>query len=130
MKQMFETKPELILIRGIPGSGKSTLARKLFPNHALCEADQYFIDPITLKYSFNPKLLPKAHAFCLVKAKQFLYVFNRDTVVANTFIKHFHMQPYLDLGFPTTIIIANGNFESIHNVPKQTILRMKKEFEL
>lgn len=56
--------------------------------------------------------------------------------VANTFTQEWEMQPYLDLakehGYTVhTIIVENrhGN-ESIHNVPKATVEKMKKRFEI
>jgi predicted kinase len=119
----------LVLIRGLPGSGKTTLAKRLFPNYRLCEADQYFTDD-NGDYFFDPTQLPDAHADCLKRATELLDQ-GYDVVVCNTFIKKHHTYPYLRLRTNSKlVIVANGEFESVHNVPRATVVRMREEFEL
>ena len=52
--------PEIVLIRGVPGSGKTTMAKTKFPNHVLCEADQFFTHLGTGMYKFDPAKLREA----------------------------------------------------------------------
>jgi tRNA uridine 5-carbamoylmethylation protein Kti12 len=60
---------KITILCGIPGSGKSTYLGKNLPNALICSADLY---PGLYTYpegpnnpTFNPSLLPKAHAACL-----------------------------------------------------------------
>lgn len=125
----------LTLIRGIPGSGKSTFARQLqsinpHPTIVL-EADQYFIG-IDGKYRYNATKITEAHSWCKEQTQRNLET-GVSVIVANTFIRKWEMQPYLDMAFkfniPVTIIIMNNEFKSIHDVPQSVIDRMKAQFE-
>lgn len=122
--------PTLILIRGLPGSGKSTLARQLTGSFHL-EADQYFVNSQG-EYKFNPAKLKEAHENCFKNAEYYLGG-GYSVVVANTFSRIWEMQPYIDLahhlGIPLQVIECQGNFGSIHNVPEETIQRMKERWE-
>ena len=117
---------KLVIIRGIPGSGKTTLAKESYYDFVLCEADQYFETENGYEYDRNK--IKDAHAFCLDKVKQNLEK-GKDVVVANTFVKLWEIEPYLKLGNPTKVGETIGEYESIHNVPKDVVERMKKQFE-
>jgi predicted kinase len=117
----------LFLIRGLPGSGKSTLA-STFKLQGIVdevfEADQYFGDP----YLFDPKLLSQAHRTCLENTRNALLV-GKKVAVANTFTTIKELKPYLGLGFPYKIYICEGNYGSVHDVPEETIERMKARWQ-
>lgn len=119
---------ELVIIRGCPGSGKSTLAKDQYPNHILIEADQYFISGDG-SYRFDPSQIKCAHAWC---QKMTLCLLNegKDVVVANTFTRLCELRPYLEMGYPYTVVVAQGNFKNIHGVPSEVVNRMKANFEL
>ena len=117
---------KLVIIRGIPGSGKTTLAKESYSNFVLCEADQFFETENGYEYDRNK--IKDAHAFCLDKVKQNLEK-GKDVVVANTFVKLWEIEQYLKLSYPTKVVETLGEYESIHNVPKDVVERMKKNFE-
>lgn len=124
---------ELILIRGIPGSGKSTLAEKLARVYdaRIWEADQYFISH-TGTYQYDSTKIKDAHRWCQENTYQTLKQ-NKSVIVANTFIRKWELNPYLqmaeDLDIIPTIIIMNNEFSNVHNVPSSIIVRMKSQFE-
>ncbi len=110
----------LILLRGLPGSGKSTRAPEAF------EADKFG--------PFDPILLPYAHMSCLASTALHLYIHrDKPTHVANTFTQYWEMRKYFELAnkfsVPVHIIHCTGEFPSVHNVPKETIDKMRRRFE-
>ena len=117
----------LYIIRGLPGSGKSTLAQKLCGKRVY-EADDFF----TFKpghYKFRPQYLKMAHEECLDNVKVAIRD-NATCAVANTFTTIKEMRPYLDLECDTMVIECHGHFGSIHNVPQETIEKMKDRWEV
>jgi len=60
----------LTVLRGAPGAGKSTLARQ-FPG-TLAEADQFFIDAESGRYTYDPTKLAEAHGWCQARCQQLL----------------------------------------------------------
>lgn len=118
----------LILIRGIPGSGKSTLAKE-FKDYVHFEADMWF--ELT-KQKFGPSLLKFAHVWCQREA-QWALARGHNVVVSNTFTQHWEMKPYLDMakdfGVRSIVIVCTGKFKSIHNVPEETLRKMKERWE-
>jgi predicted kinase len=123
----MKNSPTLIIIRGLPGSGKTTIAKTRYPSHVLCEADQYF-EGENEKYEFDPTKLPKAHEACFQKAKEALFK-GHSVVVANTFVRTWEYQRYLDLPFTIKVVEAKGNYGSIHSVPLEVIERMRKRYQ-
>jgi len=130
----------LWIIRGLPGSGKSTLAKALMaacvpyktrPRHF--EADQYFTDPHTGKYLYRKEEIPIAHNWCQQSVKTAMLDGVEDIFVANVFAKQDHVRYYInvahDFGYAVQVILCQGNFGSIHNVPEASIQRMKEHFE-
>lgn len=131
----------LILLRGLPGSGKSTLARHLFPQRVF-EADQYFYDHKG-NYIFDAAQLHDAHKWCQSRVREAMDI-NKETngeeyseiVVSNTSTTEKELKPYLDLadeyGYQVVSLIVenrHGN-KSVHNVPDETIERMKQRFSI
>lgn len=121
--------PKLYIIRGLPGSGKSTLA-KAFVFAGIAdehyEADQYFM--VGKKYMFDPTKLSYAHKQCLNEVHAALLE-GKNVVVSNTFTTKKEVRPYTTLGFEYEIFECTENYGSIHNVPEETIERMKARWD-
>lgn len=127
----------LTIVRGLPGSGKTTLAHMLVTARRaagawaeLVEADDYFMRDGG--YQFDPSQLPAAHMDCQHRTRQYLEM-GAHVYVANTFTKRWEYQWYLDvateLGLPVQVVEVHSNFGSVHNVPEETLTRMRNRWE-
>lgn len=119
----------LYIIRGVPGSGKSTLAHKLTDN--VVEADQFMY--VNGEYKWAATKLHYAHSMCKRTVEDYM-IEGRDVIaVANTFIKRKDVQPYIDLaeeyGYKVIQKVCTGNYQNVHNVPQETVDKMRKKFE-
>lgn len=119
----------LYIIRGLPGSGKSTLARNLTKDLgcAFYEADQWF-ERMDGSYEFDPRELNRAHRWCFNSAMRDMNA-GLDVVVSNTFTTLREMRDYIEaaiaLEMEVRVIHCTGNYGSVHNVPAESIDRMK-----
>lgn len=125
---------DLILLRGLPGSGKSTLAKRICNQHV--EADMYFIQDGN--YQFDASKLREAHEWCKNRTEEYMEQ-GYNVVVSNTFTQENELEPYYKLaekyGYRVfSLILENRHGESedtnIHNVPKETIQKMKNRFKI
>jgi predicted kinase len=128
----------LTLIRGIPGSGKSTLARQLLQSYLRnrelakhLEADMYFVDGDG-NYVYDKSKIQDAHRWCQQQTLVHL-AYNFDVIVSNTFVEKRHMQPYFEMAekwkYQVRVILCQNEYGSIHNVPQESMEKMKKNFE-
>ena len=143
----------LVLVRGLPGSGKSTIAKSFVTHPSVenikmltndfgdtwyqvkptvhLEADMFYTDHEG-KYTFSADLLPHAHKWCSNTARIFMNA-GYNVIVSNTFTTLKEMKPYLEhaelIGMPIRVIRMENNFGSIHNVPEETIQRMRDRFQ-
>ena len=123
------------IVRGLPGSGKSTLAKQL--TSYVFEADQYF--ERTGEYNFIPSEIGKAHQWCKQQVENAMKVENAiksnfpEIAVSNTFTQKWEVKPYIELArkyeYEVQIITVQSEFKNIHNVPEESIQRMKKRWE-
>lgn len=123
----------LTIIRGLPGSGKSTLAKQLLasrPNGFHVEADMFYINEKGV-YVFDADKIHQAHKWCQAQAFNALAQ-GMDVIVSNTSTTYKEMKPYLEMaksvGKIPTVITCTGEYGSIHNVPEETLERMRKRF--
>ena len=125
--------PTLYIVRGLPGAGKSTFAKRMLDTKmadAHFEADMYFEKDG--KYQFDPGKLNAAHMWCRNEVEKALHD-GRNVVVSNTFTKHSEMYPYIHFcksnGYHYKVIRLETNYGSIHNVPPESIAKMKARFQ-
>lgn len=131
----------LFLLRGIPGAGKSSLANYLFDTGVVFEADQYWIK--NGKYEFDACRIGDAHRDCQKRVEEAMKENKRtkgryypELIVANTLTTEKELKPYYDMAEKykytvVSLIVENRhNGKSIHNVPEETLLKMKKRFEI
>jgi len=123
---------KLFIVRGVSGAGKTTFAE------AICDivvsADDYFMQPDG-SCQFDPKLLPKAHAYCQDNVRKHLSE-GRSVAVANTFTRQWEMQPYLNMAAQmgvmtfSTIVENRHGGQNAHGVPDEVVQGMKDRFEI
>ena len=121
---------KLTLVRGLPGSGKSTLAKsldvELTSQHI--ETDMYWGE----NYNFDASKLRQAHQWCLNQTRGFL-THGLDVIVSNTFTTKKELLPYFELAkeyeLVPQVVLCQAQYGNIHNVPQQTLDRMKARFE-
>ena len=85
-------------MRGLPGSGKSTKARQLAGEDVdIFSTDDFFINPDSGKYEFNPKLLGQHHAANVRRTEEAMKNGVSPVVVDNTNTQFFEMKQYVKL---------------------------------
>lgn len=130
----------LYVIRGICGSGKSTLARQLC-KYTNVAADDYMIDNEG-KYSFDAERLHYCHTKCQNQVEEWMnndkihehrWIHDKQIAVHNTFTTMKEIKPYLELaekyGYSVHVIHCESNFGNVHNVPPETIQKMKDRWQ-
>lgn len=140
-EEQYHPIKNFYIVRGVPGSGKSTLANLLVGHDFLvCEADKYFSKDG--EYKFDASKLKEAHEWCRDLVETYMKDslindhFYRNIAVSNTFTREWEMQPYIDLGQKYgyrifTIVVENRHgHDNIHNVPTETIQKMRDRFEI
>ena len=127
-------KQTLYLIRGIPGSGKTTLAKRLLEQGKAqrhFEADAFFTSPEGV-YVYDKKKIKTAHFLCQRGTRQALFK-GYSVVVANTFTMAYELAPYYDIadhtGVYLKIIRATGNYDNVHEVPREVVDMMRSRFQ-
>lgn len=122
----------LFIIRGLPGSGKSYLASLIADLNVA--ADDYF--DIYNGGEFDPNYLWDAHSWCRTKVRDWMAGGGSKIAVHNTFTREWEFEEYVEFarmyGYTVhTIVVENRHeSESVHDVPAETVERMRDRFEI
>jgi len=127
----------LIIVRGLPGSGKTTIAEYLSEEtgripYPVYSADDYFM--VDGEYKFDAEKLGAAHGSCKYNTEQALIANVPKVFVANTFTTEKEIKPYQELAqqygyrFVSLIVENRHGNSSVHNVPDETMEKMKNRF--
>ena len=121
----------LTLIRGLPGSGKTSLADELIEAYTRgIEADSFFYDDYG-NYVFDETKLRAAHEWCQHQTREMLKD-GYNVLVSNTFTTLREMKEYYlmakELGVTLNVITCQGQFGNLHDVPEETMEKMRKRF--
>lgn len=122
---------KFIILRGTPGAGKSTTAQIMQQgiNGQFYEADQYFM--VDGEYKFDASKLGAAHQWCKNQVEHDLEA-GFDVIVSNTFTTIKELRPYFELGkkygIKPSVLTCHANYGSTHNVPEESLQRMKERF--
>lgn len=122
----------LIILRGLPGAGKSLVAELI--GGEICCADDFFI--ADGEYKFDSNKIQLAHIYCQNKCRLLMAINKPKIIVANTSTSERELKPYFDMakkyGYKVfSLIVENRHGNSnIHNVPEETIEKMKNRFNI
>ena len=120
---------KLLLIRGLPGSGKSTLAKQMH-GYVHIETDMFFTEDG--KYEFDRYRIREAHEWCQRQVYTKLEL-GHNVVVSNTFTELWEMSPYFEMAerleVNINVILCQGAFQNVHNVPVDVYQRMRDRFD-
>lgn len=94
------------------------------------EADQYFEDKDG-NYNFNPKYLHSAHISCQARTFSRLKA-GHSCICSNTFLADKEFKAYFlaakQYNVKVFVIKMTTQYGSIHDIPKETMQRMKNRF--
>lgn len=134
----------LVLVRGVPGAGKSTFANNLRETYLKAgltvagplEADDFFVDPNTGAYNYNPSLIRQAHESCQADAEAAMQTGFEYVIVSNTSTTEREVATYTKMATQynyqiLSLVVENrhGN-KSVHGVPEEAMTRMKDRFSV
>jgi len=84
-------------------------------------------------YKYDREKIGAAHVWCQKSVWEALQDKNAIVIVSNTFSTKKELQPYIEmadkLDCKLTVLTVEGNFGSVHNVPEETINKMKNRWE-
>jgi len=133
------------IYRGLPGSGKSTAIKKWITEQGskirtkIFSADDFWIDPETNEYKFDPARIGEAHMRCFEDFLGTSICFSLGSIpldyliIDNTNIRSYEIAPYVMAAnvsrFPCEIITLWADpivaiKRNIHGVPPQVVLGM------
>lgn len=143
----------VVIMSGIPGCGKSTLAKQLVdifhteprePGDAYhISADNFFTNPTTGEYAFNPARIAEAHAECFHSFMRAIQAKGSMIIVDNTNIHDWERYRYelfanmMGYGVSHHFFVAKTIEDvrrcirrNVHGVPAEVICRMALEHQI
>lgn len=129
-------KAYMNIVRGLPGSGKTTLAKgmaSVVGSHpaVVLSADMYF-HKNTGKYDFDREKLYRAHNWCY-ETTGIMLQDGVEVYAANTFVSYDQISDYfgyaVEHDFGITLITANNDFGSVHDVPEESMTRFRSRIQ-
>lgn len=131
----------LIILRGLPGSGKTTFAtflkRSIQGSKEVCADDCWdydYTDPNTP--GFTKSGIEKAHTKCFETVEEYMNEKVECIILHNTNTTEKEMYKYIQLAnennYQVVSLVVENRHESksVHNVPEETLERMKNRFEI
>lgn len=134
----------VLIMRGLPGTGKSVLSdllRLIHPASVVLSSDDFFYNPATDTHSFDKEKIKEAHEWNFERFKKEVEKQTPNIVIDNSNIKKYHYHHYLDYAqrhnyLAAVVTIPHNDVSdkelterNIHSVTRETIRRMRKEFE-
>lgn len=120
-----------IILRGAPGAGKSTWV-KTHSDFLVVSTDAYFINS-SGEYVFERSKLGYYHRLALEEFRQRIDDQSSPLVLDNTNIKMKEYKDYVDYaqeaGYTIFQKVFTGTYTSIHDVPEETIERMRSALQ-
>lgn len=132
------------ILRGLPGVGKTVLAevlKRIHVDSVVLSSDDFFYDEKTKTHNFDKERIKEAHEWNFERFKKAIEANIPNIIVDNSNVKKYHYHHYLDYGqrhnYLVSVVTIPHNDVSdkelternIHNVSRETIRRMRKEFE-
>lgn len=137
MKNDYQEKRSLILLRGLPGSGKSTLAEVLSENgkYPVLSIDSFFTDEKG-NYVFEFDKNHIAYKKCEEQTQKQMQQGSAKIFVDNTFTLEWEMEPYFKLAsefnykvFVVTVENRHGR-KNIHHISEEQINKMAEKYKV
>ncbi|AVQ12670.1 AAA family ATPase [Leptospira santarosai] len=134
----MNVEKSLILLRGLPGTGKSTLAELLSENgrYPVFSVDDYFTDPKTKEYNFDPKKNHLAYKYCEERVRQEAMSGTSKIFSDNTFTLSWEMEPYFQIasrfGYAVFVVTVENyhNGKNIHSIDDESLKKMASKYKV
>ena len=125
---------DCIIIRGVPGSGKTTIAEIMKGDTGVvCTSDDFLME--NGEYNWSPERAKEAHRKNQDLAENVMKIGISPVIIANTNTSPWEWEPYIKsakkYGYKVHYIIVENRHggKDIHNVPKETIEKMKNKIK-
>lgn len=127
-------KPKLTILRGLPGTGKSTFARLLATILGVLHVEKDMLCMKNGNYYWEKEQKEK-NKNNFLNVVETIMAMECDIIVSGTFTTKKELEPILELaqryGFEVEIKTTKKEYavRSIHDVPEETIKKMRDEWE-